>query len=318
LPPTARHRIHIPHDRSERIDRLLARSLPAVSRRRVQRLIEDGFVRIDGRPARKGDIVHGERWIDVELIDEPVAPLAAEPDPAIDVLFEDASCIVLDKPAGRPAHALRSGERGTVANFIAARFPECLTAADSPLEAGLAHRLDTETSGALLAARRRDAWLALRRQFRDGTVEKVYVAAVSGVVHSAGEIMRPIEPDPRNRRRVRVLHPGEASPRARRAITRYRPLAATQSATLLEVEIATGVMHQIRAHLASLGHAIVGDSRYGGDSIDVVRHLLHAHRIGFDHPYGGERITVTSPLPPDFLAALTRLRLQSPRLLLKV
>jgi len=187
LPHSARHRILIPADRSERVDRLLAESLPGVSRRRVQQLLEAGLVRVDGRRARKGQLLHGERWIDVELLGDAGPSLPAEPEPAVVVLFEDPACLVLDKPAGRPGHALRSGERGTVANFIAARFPECVAAGDSPLEAGLVHRLDTETSGALLAARSREAWLALRRQFRDRTVAKRYVAVVAGVVRSPGD-----------------------------------------------------------------------------------------------------------------------------------
>ena len=311
------HRIHLAAGRAERVDRLLADSLAGCSRRRLQAMIAEGLVRIDGRRARKGDVLQGERWIDVELLASGALELPPEAEPAVDVLFEDSACIVLDKPPGRPGHALRSGERGTVANFIAARFPECVTAGETPLEAGLVHRLDTDTSGALLAARSREAWGNLRRQFRSRTVGKTYVAVVRGALRAGGEIVRAIEPDPRSRRKVRVLAANAGSGRARPAITRYRPLSWTAAATLLEVEISTGVMHQIRAHLASIGHPVLGDTRYGGESVEEGRHLLHARRIAFDHPQRGERITVESPLPRDFAGALSRAGLQS-RLLLKV
>src|ERR1051325_10409308 len=186
------HRIHLAAGRAERVDRLLADCLAGCSRRRLQAMIAEGLVRIDGRRARKGDVLQGERWIDVELLASGALELPPEAEPAVDVLFEDSACIVLDKPPGRPGHALRSGERGTVANFIAARFPECVGAGDRPLEAGLAHRLDTDTSGVLLAARSRAAWQALRRQFRERRVDKRYLAIVHGVLGDAGEIRRPI------------------------------------------------------------------------------------------------------------------------------
>jgi len=307
----SRHRIHLAPGRVERVDRLLAASLPEFTRRRLQGLIAAGLVRIDGRHARKGDVLRGERWIEVELLASVQVELPPEPEPAVDVLFEDAACIVLDKPPGRPGHALRSGERGTVANFIVARYPECVAAGDTPLEAGLVHRLDTDTSGALLAARNRPAWQVLRRQFRSRTVGKTYVAVVRGALRRGGEISRWIEPDPRNHRKVRVAPGDDASRRARPAITRYSPLSWTRAATLLEIEISTGVMHQIRAHLASIAHPVLGDTRYGGDSDEAGRHLLHARRIEFDHPENGERIEVESPLPQDFAAALRRLGLRT-------
>src|SRR5206468_11347026 len=134
-------------------------------------------------------------------------------------------------------------EQGTVANFTTARCAGCASTGETPLEAGLVHRLDTETSGVLLAARTRDAWEALRRQFRSRRVRKLYVAVVLGTLASAGEVSRAIEPHPHNRRKVRVLE--ETTRRARLALTRFRPLGAGPDATLLEVEIKTGVMHQI-------------------------------------------------------------------------
>jgi 23S rRNA pseudouridine1911/1915/1917 synthase len=293
--------------RTERLDRLLVESIDDLSRRRVQELFAAGLVRVDGRRARKGDVIRGERTITVEIPHAAPAAILPEPEPEVPVLYQDESSIVLDKPSGRPAHALRSGDRGTVANFIAARFPECIAAGQTPLEAGLVHRLDTATSGALLAARSRPAWLELRRQFHERRVGKLYAAVVHGSVREAGEIRRAIEPHPRNRRKVRVVAAGERSTRARAAVTRYTPRGGGRDFTLLDVEISTGVMHQIRAHLAALGHPVVGDRLYGSER-SLERHLLHARRIAFDDPASGGRIVVDSPLPSDFTAALERLR----------
>jgi 23S rRNA pseudouridine1911/1915/1917 synthase len=308
----AKHRVELPAGSCTRVDRLLAASLPGLSRRSLRRLLDQGAIRVDGRRARKGEMLSGARVVEIEVPDAPAPEPAAEPEPAIPILFLDASCVALDKPAGRPGHALRPGESGTVANFLAARFPECLGAGDTPLEAGLVHRLDTGTSGVLLAARDRRAWRELREQFRSGRVAKHYLALVAGSVQAPGEVRRPIEPHPRSRRKVRVLAEGETSRRARPAATVYRPRAGSSRATLLEVEIPTGVMHQIRAHLAAIGHPVLGDLLYGGGPVPEGRHFLHAARLVFDHPRSGARIDVRSPLPADFEAALHRIGLELP------
>jgi 23S rRNA pseudouridine1911/1915/1917 synthase len=307
-----RHRIHVAQGRAERVDRLLAASIAGVSRRRIQQLLAERLVRIDGRAARKGEMICGERILEVEVFAPLAAVIVAEAEPAVAVLVQDPSWVALDKPARRPSHALRASDRGTIANFLAARFPECISAGDSPLEAGLVHRLDTGTSGVLVAARSREAWLALRRQFRDGTIEKRYLAVVSGTLAEAGVIDRPITPHPRSGRKVLVLGEGDRNPGARTAITRYRPLAARGAATLLEVEIPTGRMHQIRAHFAAVGHPVIGDVLYGAQAITEERHLLHAARLGFDDPRDGRRVTVESVPPAEFTRALRRLGLRLP------
>jgi 23S rRNA pseudouridine1911/1915/1917 synthase len=176
----------------------------------------------------------------------------------------------------------------------------------------LVHRLDTATSGVILAARSKEDWLALRRQFREGTIEKRYLAVVGGALDHPGEVCRPIAPHPRNRRKVLVLENGEGSPGAKTALTRYRPLAAGSGLTLLEVEIPTGRMHQIRAHLAAIGHPVIGDSIYGAGEIPEGRHLLHAARLAFEHPRNAERVIVESLAPGDFRHALHRLGLRFP------
>ncbi len=294
-----------------RTDRLIAEHLGGFSRRRIQALLEAGRIRINGRRARKGDLVPADLELTIEVDVPAEDELPAEPDPAVAILYEDPACLALDKPALRPGHALRSGERGTVVNFLAARFPECLFAAERTLDGGLVHRLDTETSGVLVAARSRDAWLALRTQFRERSVRKRYLALVSGLVSQGGEVEWEIEADPRNRRRVRVLEPGrKRGERARPALTRYEVVSRYDAHTLLAVEIETGFRHQIRAHLAAIGHPVVGDTLYGAKDappLGAPRHLLHASAIEFTTPATGRRVRVESLLPQDFATVVKTL-----------
>lgn len=300
--------VRVPEGAAMRADRLLARHLSGFSRRRIQSLLRQGLIRIDGKKLRKGETFAAGSELEIEVRASATAQLAPEAEPAPALLYEDRWLVAVDKPAGRPGHALGPEDRGTIANFLAARYPEMREAGSTPLEHGLVHRLDTDTSGVLLAARTREAWLELRRQFREREVEKRYLALVAGSIANADEIARPIEPDPRNRRKVRVSD--ETGPHTRSAITHYRPIARYEGYTLLEVEITTGMMHQIRAHLAAIGHPVAGDSLYGRaspSSLAAPRHLLHAAILVVTHPDRGDRLRIESPLPQDFADALTRL-----------
>ena len=305
--------LRVPTGSPVRVDRFLAQNLPGVSRRSIQRLLELGRIRVGGRRVRKGEALPGGAELDVEVAGGTTRSLSPEAEPPVSILYEDESVVALDKPPGRPAHALTPDDRGTVANFLAARYPQAANASPNPLEQGLVHRLDSDTSGVLLAAKNREHWHDLRRKFREREIEKRYLALVTGVVRSPGKIASPIAPDPRNRRRVRVAASPDSDPRARPALTRYRPLATYDGSTLLEVEMPTGVMHQIRAHLASIGHPVVGDSLYGRNGAPkATRQLLHAVSLAFDHPATGRRMRIESPLPADFSAALRELRARSP------
>jgi 23S rRNA pseudouridine1911/1915/1917 synthase len=256
---------------------------------------------------RKGQALRPGTELEVEIAVLATA-LALEAEPAVAILFEDDWLVALDKPGGRPSHALRFEDRGTIANFLAARWPESRDASENPLDHGLVHRLDTGTSGVLLAARRRDAWAEARRQFRAREIGKRYLALVDGPLGEAGEVRRPIEPDPKNHRRVRVVTSTAPSAGARDATTRYRPLARYRDHTLLDVAITTGVMHQIRAHLSSIGHPVTGDPLYGPAAESIpARHWLHAATLELTHPGTAARLKIESPLPPDFTAKLATL-----------
>jgi 23S rRNA pseudouridine1911/1915/1917 synthase len=287
----------------ERLDKAVAR-LFGISRGRAMEWIGEGRVRIDGKRAPKGAPAPPGARISVEKPppDQPVA----QPELPIRIVHADSHLVVADKPAGMPSHPLKPGETGTAANALVGRFPELAQVGPSPREGGLVHRLDTDTSGLLLAARTGAAHALLRAQFTARSVEKGYLALVAGELHAGGEIALPLLHDPRDSRRMQAASdPAYAEEHgARPAITRFEPLERRGGFTLLEVEIPTGVMHQIRAHLAFIGHPLAGDALYGGPDLPGLdRHFLHAARLAFAHP-DGSRARYQSPLAADLAAAL--------------
>ncbi len=200
-----------------------------------------------------------------------------------------------------PSIAQSVGDTGTAANFLIARFPETRDLDRRGLEAGFVHRLDTATSGVLLAARTAAAHRSLRAQFRGGTALKTYIAVVHGAVRESGVIRHSIRARPGDPARVEVI--AENTPGGQTAETHYRPLSSTDALSLLEVEIHSGARHQIRVHLAALGHPIVGDAIYG--SAGGTRLLLHASSVVIEHPAGTRSTTIRAPLPDAFASEET-------------
>jgi 23S rRNA pseudouridine1911/1915/1917 synthase len=291
----------------DRLDRALAR-LFGVSRGRAMEWIADDRVRVDGRRARKGAQVGPGARVSVRK-PPPDSPVP-QPELPLRIVHADAHLVVADKPAGMPSHPLKPGETGTAANALVGRFPELASVGPAPREGGLVHRLDTDTSGLLLAARTDAAHALLRAQFAARSVEKGYLALVAGELHAGGEIDVPLAHDPHDSRKVRPASAPEWAEAhgARPASTRFTPLLRRGGFTLLEVEIGTGVLHQIRAHLAFIGHPLAGDALYGGPQLPgLSRHFLHAARLSFAHPDGG-RPRFDSPLPADLASALEAMR----------
>lgn len=286
-----------------RLDVYLGEAL-GLSRAKLKRLFDEGAVRVNGRPAKKGLTLAGGEQLRVELPEEaPALVPEAATDLTATILYEDDDVVVLDKPSGVPSHPLRPGETGTCANLLLARYPEMATVADDPREAGLCHRLDVETSGALLAARTRPAWERLRRAFGEQEIDKRYWAMVTGPLSDDGELDLPLRHHPRHTDRVEPAVDG--GPEGRPAISRFRVLARNGDFSLVEVRILTGVLHQVRAHLSAVGAPLVGDALYGGRMIEgLSRFFLHARALGFPHPSDGRRIHVDSPLPPELAALL--------------
>jgi 23S rRNA pseudouridine1911/1915/1917 synthase len=290
-------------ERGGRADKALGELLGGAGRRVLAEAFAAGRVRVNGRKARKGDAVApgDEIEVEVEALDRRPVPV---PGP-LEVLYEDAWLLALAKPPGPPTHPLVAGDRGTLANVLVARYPECADASPDPREAGFAHRLDMGTSGAILAARDRDTWDKLRVAFHEGRVKKRYLALVVGEVTQPGVVSEAIAHD-HSRGGVRVVVDGlgEGLP----AVTRYEPVAPPRAGfTLLACVAETGRMHQVRAHLAHAGYPIVGDQRYGivvAGAPEVIGHFLHAARLELAHPRTGEPLVVEAPLPPDRQAAL--------------
>ena len=264
----------------ERLDLFLARRIPELSRARAKVLIETGEVRVDGRRVKKSyPLAAGDR-VTLERVPGPV-DFHAAPDRSLEleVLLETGSYVVVDKPAGVPSHPLREGELGTLAGALVARYPEMRGVGYRKREPGILHRLDTGTSGLMLAARNHQAFEELRRMLQAGEIEKRYLARCVGVVPAPIVIDTPIGTDPRDRRKVRVCTDPRERKRLGAQAARTEVLSSTpaEQGSLVELRANNARRHQIRAHLASIGHPLLGDALYGGPPLD--HHLLHASSL---------------------------------------
>jgi 23S rRNA pseudouridine1911/1915/1917 synthase len=268
----------------------------------AQELVERGLVRINGRRSKKSEIVSADDRIEVASTNRR-AVIEPNADLALEVLHEDAASIVVNKPGGVPCHPIHADERDTVMNAVVARFPEIGTVGVKPLEGGLVHRLDNGTSGALLIARNRGTFDKLRDAIRAGRIARRYEALVAGVLESKTEIDSPIAHHAKNARKMIVGDPSSANPKraGRAASTVVEPIRRVGEFTLLSIAPKTGSRHQIRVHLASIGHPIVGDVLYGGPASETLAHgrfWLHLCDVAFDSPAVGH-VKVTAPIPED-------------------
>lgn len=291
-----------------RLDRWLAERLPDVSRARVQALIEDGRVSVDGAVRKPSHRLSGGETVVVDV--PPPAPETLEPEPiALTVVHEDAQVLVVDKPAGMVVHPGAGHARGTLAAAALAHAP-AVAGVGGPRRPGIVHRLDKDTSGLLVLAKSALAYERLAAQLADRTMARAYLAIVHGRVRADnGVIDAPIGRHPRDRVRMAVRPKGQG----KRAVTRYRVLERFEHFTYLEVTLETGRTHQIRVHLAALGHPVAGDDVYGGRSgrslpLPFAGHALHAARLAFVHPVTGKIMQLASPLPTRMARLLSHLR----------
>ena len=320
----------------KRLDSYIAKVLPEISRARVQLLIDHEQVRVDGALAKASHKLNGGERIEIEGEPQP-APLKAEPeDIPMKVVYEDADLAVIDKPAGMTVHA-GAGDaehnRGTLVNALLYHFGQGLAAGEDALRPGIVHRLDKDTSGLMIVAKNDTAHRKLSEMFASRSLRKVYLALVHGLVEKEeGTIDLPIGRDPV--RRVRMIA-RQGLVGARHAVTHWRVLERIGSRaepgllgnfTLLEVHIETGRTHQIRVHLATLGHPVVGDTLYSAparlrrpevagerrraeDQVaepTLPRNFLHAAQLDFSQPRTGELLTLRSPLPEELSRFLLR------------
>jgi 23S rRNA pseudouridine1911/1915/1917 synthase len=282
----------------ERLDRYLRRQLPNVSRATLAEAIAARSVRVNGRRATKGQRVQVGDRIETELLHCGPGP-APDPELPLRILYEDQWLVAVDKPAGVPSHALRCGERSTVASALLARYPEMASVGYRPLEPGLLHRLDTETSGVLIASRDLATFEKLRAAHIRGEIRKRYLALCSGHVQPRLEAAY-LRAD---QRRVRVQH--EPLLRGKAIETEIVSASPHGAFSLVCVQLAMASRHQIRAHLAALGHPIAADSLYGGSPLPGLRrHFLHASEVSLQHPALNERLELRAELPQDLAAVL--------------
>ncbi len=301
------------HDAGKRLDSFLHERLPEWSRSRLQGWIKEKRVLTDGKETRASHLLRGGESISVAPVE--LAPLRAEPEALpLAILYEDADVVVVDKPAGMVVHAGAGHASGTLVNAVLHHFGS-LSSINGDLRPGIVHRLDRETSGVLVVARTDRAHQSLAQQFHDRQVEKIYFALVHGrLKQPVGQITSPITRDPLHRTRMTTrLGTG------RTALTEYEVTEQFQYFDFLRVRIGTGRTHQIRVHLSSLGHAVVGDRLYGAPAnIPGVpalgRFFLHAHRLQFASPSTGEPIAVESPLPTELAEFLAQRRAQTARI----
>ena len=267
-------------DAGQRVDVVLARRVPELSRARAKRLIEEGVVRVGGRRVKKSYTVSVGDRVTLESLPGPVDFYAApDPDLSLDVLVENVGYVVVAKPAGVPSHPLKEGEVGTLAGALVAHYPEMRDVGYSKREPGILHRLDNDTSGVMLAARDQATFDALRQQLQAGEIEKRYLARCQGIVPAPMIIDTPIANDPRDSRRVRACTDPREIKRlgAQPATTEILTSTPAEHGSLIEVRANHARRHQIRVHLASIGHPLLGDPLYGGPSPG--HHLLHAVSI---------------------------------------
>lgn len=311
-----------PAETGQRLDRYLITHLPeSVSRAMVQRRIREGLVTVSARPAkahqklRRGDVVTATfAHLPPPARDFPMTPQ----DIPLEVVYEDAAVLVVNKPSGLVTHPAPGHWDGTLMNALLWRFqaasrkpqasdtdlepPAC--SLQPPARAGIVHRLDKDTSGLLLVAKTEPARVSLAKQMKARTIHRRYLAVVEGLLPlDTGTINASLGRHPKRRKEVAIRHIG-----GRTAVTHYRVLkrfSADFPCTLIDVALETGRTHQIRVHLASLGHPVAGDATYGKRSaafwhaLEIPRHLLHAYRLSFQHPSSGRPVTVTAPLPAE-------------------
>ena len=284
----------------ERLDRFLADRCADLSRTRIKRLIADGEVTVEGLASNAGFRLKSGQSVTIRAPD-PVPSHILPQNIPIDVIYEDDHMLVVDKPAGMPAHPGVGHPDCTLLNAILGIRPK-VASVGGTLRPGLVHRLDKDTSGLMVVAKTDHAHRSLAGQLKSRTVDKGYLALVVGRLDPAEAIIEaPIGRDPSDRKKMSIIEDG------REASSRYRTIAPLRGCTYVDVRPKTGRTHQIRVHFASIGHPVFGDATYGFADPRLARQFLHAASLEFEHPATGKRVGFESPLPDDLRAVLDEL-----------
>ena len=287
----------------ERIDALLAHILPQLSRSAAQRLLEEGRVLLRGAPVRKNYRCSAGDCFLLSLPEAEEVPLVPQDIP-LDVVYEDGDVIVVNKPRGLVVHPAPGHSDGTLVNALLFHCGDSLSGIGGEKRPGIVHRIDKDTSGLLIAAKNDFAHQTLSEQLADRSLSRVYEAVVRGNLREdAGTVSKPIGRHPTDRKRMAVL------PGGRPAVTHWEVLARYRGYTHIRCRLETGRTHQIRVHLASLGHPLLGDAVYGAPAPDkgLIGQCLHARELKFIHPRSGEPVRLETQLPDYFIEVLSRL-----------
>ncbi|MBQ7491673.1 MAG: RluA family pseudouridine synthase [Clostridia bacterium] len=292
-----------PEDENKRLDIFLSDKVINLTRSAAQRLIEDGHVLLRECPLKKNHRVGAEETILVEMPDP--APIEAAPQEIpLDIVYEDEDVAVIDKPRGMVVHPAPGNPDGTLVNAILAHCGKSLSGVGGAVRPGIVHRIDKDTSGLLIVAKNDRAHLRLSAQLKDHTLARVYEAVVLGnLKEDRGTVSAPIGRSPKNRKKMAVVADG------RSAVTHYEVIARYPGFTHVRCRLETGRTHQIRVHMAYLGHPLAGDPLYGrkNDGSGLQGQCLHAKELTFIHPATGETMRLIAPLPAWFTVFLERL-----------
>lgn len=291
---------------ADRIDALLAQNVPGLTRSAAQRLLDAGNVSVNGRPVRKNyKCSPGERieLLMPELRDTELRPQAI----ALDIAYEDEDVIVVNKPRGMVVHPAPGHPDGTLVNALMHHCGDSLSGVGGEKRPGIVHRIDKDTSGLLIVAKNDAAHLALSAQLADRSLSRVYEAVVRGNFREdSGTVDAPIGRHPVDRKRMAVTDKA-----SRNAVTHWEVLARYRGYTHIRCRLETGRTHQIRVHMAHIGHPLLGDFVYGAPSPDkgLEGQCLHARELKFIHPRSGEQVHICTELPPYFTEVLKKLPL---------
>jgi 23S rRNA pseudouridine1911/1915/1917 synthase len=287
-----------------RLDRALAAALPTLSRERLKALISSGEVKDPAGDAIRDPAAKAKAGT-YEIRVPEVAPAHNEPqDIALPIVFEDDHLLVVDKPAGMVVHPAAGNPDGTMVNALLHHCSGRLSGIGGVARPGIVHRIDKDTSGLLVVAKTDVAHEGLAAQFTKHSLDRRYLAIVSGLPKLAGTVDAPLARSSANRQKMAIVADG----RGKHAVTHYRLLEPLRDAALVECRLETGRTHQVRVHMASLGHPLLGDPAYGGNqkthrellkSLSFHRQALHAAELGFVHPVSKENLSFKSPMPPD-------------------
>ncbi len=288
-----------------RLDRALAAAVPTLSRERLKALIRSGAVEAGGKAVRDPAVkVHGEETLRV-AVPEPTPAHNQPQDIPLTIAFEDEHLLVVDKPAGLVIHPAAGNLDGTLVNALLHHCAGQLSGIGGVARPGIVHRIDKDTSGLLVVAKSDVAHEGLAKQFAAHSIDRRYLAIVNGIPSaSEGTVDAPLARSATNRKKIAIVE----GRRGKRALTHWKRLKALSDAALLECRLETGRTHQVRVHMASIGHPLVGDPVYGrpgkthGKLLKELcfhRQALHAAELGFIHPVTKQRLSLSSPMPPD-------------------